>query len=42
MSIYGVIGIPHKILFAPDGTILSRRIRSSKELEKKFTEIFSE
>ena len=42
MSIYGVIGIPHKILFAPDGTILSRRIVSSKELEKKFTEIFSE
>ena len=42
MSIYGVIGIPHKILFAPDGTILSRRIVSSKELDKKLTEIFSE
>ena len=42
MSTYGVTGIPHKILFAPDGTILSRRIRSSKELDRKLTEIFSE
>ena len=40
MSIYGVTGIPHKILFAPDGTILSRRIASSKELDRKLEEIF--
>ena len=38
MSIYGVTGIPHKILFAPDGTILSRRIASSKELDRKLEE----
>lgn len=42
MSIYGVTGIPHKILFAPDGTILSRRIASSKELDRKLEEIFNE
>ena len=42
MSIYGITGIPHTILFAPDGTILSRRIVSSKELDKKLTEIFGE
>lgn len=41
MSIYGVTGIPHKILFAPDGTILSRRIASSKELERRLEEIFN-
>ena len=40
MSIYGVTGIPHKILFAPDGTILSRRIASSEELDRKIEEIF--
>ena len=42
MSIYGVTGIPHKILFAPDGTVLSRRITSSKELDKKLIGIFGE
>ena len=42
MSIYGVTAIPHKILFAPDGTILSRRIASSKELDKKLAEIFKD
>ena len=42
MSIYGVTGIPHKILFAPDGTILSRRIMSSKELDKKLAEVFQD
>lgn len=42
MSIYGITGIPHTILFAPDGTILSRRIVNSKELDKKLTEIFGE
>ena len=41
MSIYGVAGIPHKILFAPDGTILSRRIASSKELDRRLEEIFN-
>lgn len=39
MSTYGVTGIPHKILFAPDGTILSRRIVSSKELDRKLSKI---
>jgi len=34
-------GIPHKILFAPDGTILSRRIASSRELDRKLEEIFN-
>ncbi len=42
MSIYGITGIPHTILFAPDGTILSRRIVNSKELDKKLTEVFGE
>ena len=42
MSIYGEIGIPHKILFAPDGTILSRRIASNKELKKKLAEILND
>lgn len=42
MSIYGITGIPHTILFAPDGTILSRRIVNSKELDKKLTEKFGE
>lgn len=41
MTIYGVLGIPHTILFAPDGTILSRRIISSKILDGKLAEIFS-
>lgn len=41
-SVYGVTGIPHTILFAPDGTILSRRIASCKELDKKLETIFGE
>lgn len=40
MSIYGVIAIPQIFLFAPDGTILSRRIVSCKELDKKLEVIF--
>lgn len=40
MTTYGVIAIPHKILFAPDGTIVSRRIVSGKELDKKLAAIF--
>lgn len=42
MGVYGVNGIPHKILFAPDGIILSRRIVSCKELDKKLTELFDD
>ena len=42
VSIYGVTGIPHTILFAPDGTILSRRIISSKELDKKLEKIYGD
>jgi thiol-disulfide isomerase/thioredoxin len=40
MSIYGITGIPHVILFAPDGTILSRRVVSSQELDKKLSQSF--
>lgn len=36
MEVYGFSGIPHTILFAPDGTILARGI------EKKLAEIFPE
>ena len=43
------ITIPYKdiytsafILGTPDGTILSRRIASSKELDRKLEEIFNE
>ena len=38
MSIYGVTGIPHKILFAPDGTILSRGL-TGDALADKLAEI---
>ena len=38
-DIYNISGIPHIILFAPDGTILARGLRG-EELEKKLEEIF--
>ncbi len=38
-DVYGITGIPHIILFAPDGTILARRLRG-EEIEKKLKEIF--
>ena len=38
-DIYGITGIPHIILFAPDGTILARRLRG-EEIDKKLAEIF--
>lgn len=41
MSTYGVTSIPNKILFAPDGTILYRRIKSDKEFERRLEEIFN-
>ncbi len=36
---YGFTGIPHTILFAPDGTILARGLRG-KDIDKKLEEIF--
>jgi hypothetical protein len=39
MSTYGITSIPHTILFAPDGTILARRLYGD-EIEKKLNEIF--
>ena len=36
---YNIGGIPHIILFAPDGTILARGLRG-EEIEKKLKEIF--
>lgn len=38
---YFISSIPHIILFAPDGTILSRGLRGG-EIEKKLSEIFEE
>ena len=38
---YNLRGIPHIILFAPDGTILARGLRG-EEIEKKLEEIFGE
>lgn len=40
-GIYGIDGIPHIILFAPDGTILARGLRG-KDIEKKLAEIFND
>lgn len=37
---YGINGIPHIILFAPDGTIVSRDLRGD-EMKKKLAEIYS-
>jgi peroxiredoxin len=33
MDLYGVNGIPHIILFAPDGTILKRDLRGNMMIE---------
>ena len=33
MSLYGVDGIPHIILFAPDGTILKRNLRDQTMID---------
>lgn len=38
-DIYGIDGIPHIILFAPDGTIIARDLRG-EYIEKKLQEIF--
>ena len=38
---YNISGIPHIILFAPDGTILARGLRGA-EIEGKLSEIFGE
>lgn len=38
-NVYGFTGIPHTILFAPDGTILARGLRG-KDIDKKLEEIF--
>ena len=40
-NLYGLNGIPHIILFAPDGTILARGLRG-EEIEKKLAEIFND
>lgn len=40
-DIYGINGIPHIILFAPDGTILARGLRGN-EIEQKLLEIFND
>ena len=40
-DLYGLNGIPHIILFAPDGTILARGLRG-EELEKKLAKIFKD
>ena len=36
---YNIRGIPHIILFAPDGTILVRGLRG-EAIERRLTEIF--
>ena len=38
-DLYGINGIPHIILFAPDGTILARGLRG-ENIDKKLAEIF--
>ena len=38
---YGFTGIPHTILFAPDGTILARGLRGV-DIDKKLEEIFND
>lgn len=40
-DLYGLNGIPHVILFAPDGTILARGLRG-EELEQQLKKIFIE
>ena len=39
-NVYGIEGIPHIILFAPDGTILARSLRGN-QIEMKLAEVFS-
>lgn len=34
MELYGVNGIPHIILFAPDGTIVARNLRGDEMKQK--------
>ena len=38
---YGFTGIPHTILFAPDGTILARGLRGVN-IDKKLEELFND
>ena len=38
MILYGISGIPHIILFAPDGTILARGLRGN-QIEMKLAEV---
>ena len=40
-DLYGIRGIPHIILFGPDGTILARGLRG-EAIEKKLSEIFKD
>ncbi len=40
-SAYNLRGIPHIILFAPDGTILARGLRGS-EIDKKLADVFND
>jgi hypothetical protein len=40
-SSYGINGIPHIILFAPDGRILKRGLRG-ENIEKELEKIFGE
>jgi thiol-disulfide isomerase/thioredoxin len=40
-DLYGIIGIPHIILFAPDGTILARGLRG-EEIDKKLADVFND
>lgn len=39
-ELYGISGIPHIILFAPDGTIVERGLRGER-IEQKLQEIYS-
>ena len=41
MELYGVNGIPHIILFAPDGTIVARNLRGD-EMKQKVAEIMKD
>lgn len=40
-DLYGLNGIPHTILFAPDGTILARGL-NGEEIDEKLKEIFND
>ena len=41
LELYGIDGIPHIILFAPDGTILNRGLRG-REIDSRLAEIFND